>query len=289
MRLINLIQGSEDWLIFRRQNLMASEISSVLGISPWKSRVDLWREKVLGHVKPVYLPATERGKALEQPALRCAEEMLEMSFTPLVVLSDEYPQFGASLDGYDPINEVVIEIKAPNQKTHNEALKGIIPDHYFVQIQWQLLVTGAKKGIYFSFSGIDGHAIWVDPCQETFDKMIKAGTAFLKSIDELEEPKATDADYIKETSSEWLEYAELKKKTTEALRQAKHDDDVVKAKLEELAAGRVRIRSEGLIYYETISKGAIDWLAFLESKGIDPKEAEAFRKAPVVRTNVRIS
>ena len=44
----NLIQGSAEWHAFRRQHYTASDAPAMLGISPYKTRAELLREKATG-------------------------------------------------------------------------------------------------------------------------------------------------------------------------------------------------------------------------------------------------
>ena len=284
-------QGSPQWHAFRRVHLCASDVRSVIGICPFKgTKLQVWDSKCLGRDRPFFSPAAERGQFLEPSARAWLEDKLGFEFPAACVESSSDPWAAASLDGINQEHRIVAEIKCGGKALHEKALKGEIPDYYLCQIDWQLFCTGYDKAIYVSFMGLDGVIVEVERNQSRIDKLVKECKKFwFEHVLEFECPKASDADWIEETSSEWLEYAELKKKTTEALRQARFQDEAVKAKLEELADGRVRIGSPGLLYFQTIQPGPIDYKAFLKSKGKDPKEAEKFRTAPIVKTNVRVS
>jgi len=289
MKIVNFEQTSDEWLDWRRGKMTASRIACAMNRSPFGTAYSLWCEIVLGKVKPMYMPAVDRGRALEEPARYCAEQMLGMTFTPLCVESDENPSWAASLDGYNPENDVVIEIKAPGKEVLAKAEKGIIPDEYFLQIQWQLLVTGAKKACYFCYSGLSGMAIWVEPCPDTFEKMKRTAIEFQGYVDRLEEPDLTDQDVIDDNSVEWLEFARLKIQTAEALRQAQFDDDTVKAKLEQIAGTRARIRGGGVLYTQTKRPGNINYKSVVESLDISDEELEKFRGSPVTTTRITIT
>lgn len=64
----NLVQGSEEWHAFRSTRFGASEASAMLGISPYKTRTDLLKEKATG-VTPEVTAMTQvifdRGHAVE--------------------------------------------------------------------------------------------------------------------------------------------------------------------------------------------------------------------------------
>ena len=68
--IVNLVQGSEQWLAHRRGLRNASESAAVLGISPWCTPYQLWLLKT-GRAEPNVNVAMRRGTALE-PAARAA-------------------------------------------------------------------------------------------------------------------------------------------------------------------------------------------------------------------------
>jgi predicted phage-related endonuclease len=49
------------------------------------------------------------------------------------------------------IAEAILEIKCPNERTHKEALLGIVPKYYSDQIQHQFACTGACICYYVSY------------------------------------------------------------------------------------------------------------------------------------------
>lgn len=50
---LNLKHGSSEWLYFRRTGIGGSDASAVLGLNPWKSNVELYKEKLGGEPKPI--------------------------------------------------------------------------------------------------------------------------------------------------------------------------------------------------------------------------------------------
>lgn len=288
MRFIQLEQGTPEWLLWRRSRICASDIAAIMGKSPFTTPNQIWRQKVIGVENPVFGPAVQRGKDLEPAARACAEEKLGYNFEPLCVESEEFPRYGASLDGYDPVEDLIIEIKCPGEKTHAIALRGEVPDYYYLQMQWQLLVTGAKKAVYFSFAGLDGASVWVDPDPMVFSQMRHAADKFLVYIDNLEEPPLSDKDWDDEKSEDWIEIANEYRALIEQQQQIEYEIRVRKTRLEELAKGRVRIRGGGIKYYQSIRQGSVDYNAFLQHIGADVSKLATYRKPPIVTTNVRI-
>ena len=44
-RIVQLTQGSPEWLEYRRSRRNASETAAVMGLSPWNTPYQLWLEK----------------------------------------------------------------------------------------------------------------------------------------------------------------------------------------------------------------------------------------------------
>lgn len=144
-------QRTDDWEKWRRQGIGASDAPIIMGVSPWTTRKQLWEQK-LG-ISPPFKGnwATERGNRLE-PVARAAYELeFARDMPPRLVEHKDHPWMRASLDGFNEIDNIVLEIKIPGKKSHECAKKGKIPDCYYAQVQHQLFVTGAKEAHYYSY------------------------------------------------------------------------------------------------------------------------------------------
>ena len=141
----------EEWLQDRHDNpsIGASMSSSILGYNPWQSAVDVWDQ--LLH---------PNGGIDDNLALYLGREMepivkkLFMDKTGLKVLNDnkiriddEYEFLTTNLDGV-----VVGEGIPVEYKTTAKPWDGDIPDHYFVQLQHQMMVTESPSIYYCSLS-----------------------------------------------------------------------------------------------------------------------------------------
>lgn len=150
-KIIDLQQGSEEWLSFRECHIGASDAPIIMGKSPWMTMEELWEIKA-GFRKPKPKTAKmQRGNDLEDEARKLLNEQMKMEFRPIVLQSIEYPFLSASLDGINDGFNTICEIKCPNDKTHKDALNGIVPEYYEIQIQHQLLISDAKRCLYFSY------------------------------------------------------------------------------------------------------------------------------------------
>lgn len=151
MGIINLPQNSPEWLEWRRSRVTATDVSILLGSNPFRTRLELWEEKLQLRPPQELNSAMTRGQTLEPEARKLACELLDIKFEPIVCESTENPWLAASLDGISECNKYILEIKCPKLSVHENAIKGQIADYYKDQMQTQLLVTGCEKCYFCSY------------------------------------------------------------------------------------------------------------------------------------------
>lgn len=150
MRIANdFVQGSKEWVASRATGIGASEIAVVLGISPFQTQFELWCEKTKLVARPPFpeyaVKAMAKGSLYEPEARAAHEKIAGGSFIPLNILHDEYDWLKASLDGYCKKLNRIGEYKVPGKAALAKARKGKIDDHYFAQVQLQLLLSGTES------------------------------------------------------------------------------------------------------------------------------------------------
>jgi putative phage-type endonuclease len=172
MRYVSHEQGSAAWLAWRSGGIGASDAAIVLGLSPFKTAERLFQEMVGDVLPELSSYAMRRGQRLEPVAREEYERRHGFPMEPCCGEHEEMGWLRASLDGLSVLGDLVLEIKWPNFKAHEEALGGRVPEYYWPQVQHQLLVTGAEKLHYLScsqhsqFEREDRFAIvevWPDP------------------------------------------------------------------------------------------------------------------------------
>lgn len=150
MPIIQLEQGSPEWLSYRQGKVMATCTPVILGSNPFKTKLELWEEKLNLRPGPELNDAMKRGTELEPIARMVVEEMLGMEFTPCVYESDEHKWMASSLDGLSDCGKYIIELKCPtNPKLHFNNKEGIIPEYYLDQMQHQLICVPDAVINYF--------------------------------------------------------------------------------------------------------------------------------------------
>lgn len=150
---VNMIKLSnrEEWLQ-NRTRIGGSDASAIVGMNPYKSNVDLWKEKMT-HALPEDIsdkPYVRYGTLAEEHlralfALDFPEYKVEYEENNMF-LNDRYPWAHASLDGWltDPDGRKgILEIKTTEilQSMQREKWKNRIPDNYFIQVIHYLMVT----------------------------------------------------------------------------------------------------------------------------------------------------
>ena len=146
------VRDDAHWHELRAQHIGGSDIGSLLGISPYKTRWQLYMEKA-GKLTPEDLSnnkAVQAGTYLEGGIARWASDIWDMKLEKVGVYYtvDDVPGMGASLDYATPDGSPV-EIKWSarghgwlyQQDTIIEA-----PEHYLLQVQHQIACVDAKHG-----------------------------------------------------------------------------------------------------------------------------------------------
>ena len=144
----------EEWLNNRKEGLGGSDSSIILGISPFKSNIDLWLEKT-GKKEPRDISNNEKVKYGHE-----AEDSIRNLFMLdhseyelfhdefMILRSNKYPFLQASLDGEltdtNTGEHGILEIKTTEimNKQMLDEWKNGIPNQYYTQCLHYLIVTG---------------------------------------------------------------------------------------------------------------------------------------------------
>lgn len=146
-------QRSQIWLDYRDQGLGASDAAVIMGASPYKTIKQLWDDK-LGQGEPFIMnAAVQNGIDLEPKARSEFELATGLKVKPLCAINKKHSWLRASLDGCSDDGQVTVEIKCPAYPAlHNKIIKtSEVPVYYYPQVQYQLLVTNAVVGCYWTF------------------------------------------------------------------------------------------------------------------------------------------
>ena len=154
MKTHQLIQGSKEWSTHRSNFFNASDAPAMMGCSPYKTRTQLLQEIHTG-ITPEVDIATQRrfdeGHRIEALARPLAEAIIGMELYPV---TGSEGKFSASFDGLTMCETVAFEHKTLNAELL--ACLGVgcegrdLPPQYQVQMEQQLMVSGAEKVLFMA-------------------------------------------------------------------------------------------------------------------------------------------
>jgi putative phage-type endonuclease len=221
LQISELDQGSQEWLDLRKTKITATDASIIMGANHWKTKIQLYYEKLSNN--PPMLPneRMKRGLDLEPVARQLFILQTGIFVEPAVVVSDWAM---ASLDGISSDGKVIVEIKCPGEKDHSIALYGKVPDHYYPQLQHQMYVTGVQLAYYFSFDGIDGVAVMVKRDDEYIEKMVEKEKKFYECLINKIPPEPSEGDYIERNDDLWEQCASRWKSVTDAIKDLEKEE-----------------------------------------------------------------
>lgn len=148
---MQVLPNSEDWLKHRTK-IGGSDASAILGKNPYKTNVELWKDKAF-HLMPEDIsdkPYVKYGTEAE----KYLRELFKMDYPQYEMFyeennmwtNDAYPFAHASLDGWlkDEAGRMgVWECKTTNilQSRQKEKWDHRLPENYYIQILHYLMVT----------------------------------------------------------------------------------------------------------------------------------------------------
>ena len=204
------LSSRDEWLERRKGKIGGSDAASIVGVSPWKSNVQLYREKIWeadpGDISDS--PAVVYGVKAE-PLLR---DLFILDHPQMAVNYEEwnswentrYPWALASLDGWlidDRNRNGILEIKTATIRTSAQRKEwdGRIPDHYYVQVLHYMMVMEADFAVLRAcirregaegFAGADIRDYWIEraECLEDIQILETEEELFFRKIQNREEP-----------------------------------------------------------------------------------------------------
>lgn len=281
MTIIELEQGTPEWLAWRARRRMASESPALCGVSPWapKTPLQLWELKT-GLTTIDQTPAMLHGIVHEGRARELYEWDHECRMDACLVEDED--QYGASLDGFSPGDRRIIEIKCPMKGAASDLWLGmlhakpVIPEHYRVQVQHQLMVSGAEVCDFVVYDAeLDSYRtaeIAPDPGRQLSIRF--AWDAFWPFYESRMPPEAIEGDYVERFDGEWLELEAEYLLAKSRLRGAEAAEVEIRERLLALT-GESSCRGEALRVTRYWARGNVDYAQIPILKGVD---TEPYRK-----------
>lgn len=162
MNVYEVVQGSSEWGALRASCFTASEAPVMAGVSKYTSRSDLLKQKYTGEM-PEVTPAQQRlfdkGHATEASARPIAERIIGEELYPCTATHDDHEWMLASFDGCTMLEDVIFEHKMINADLRT-ATAETLAEHYKVQMDQQLAVSGAEKCLFMASDGTENDCNW---------------------------------------------------------------------------------------------------------------------------------
>jgi putative phage-type endonuclease len=284
-RKINVAQGTEEWKAIRRQYLTASQAPVLFGISPYQSRLDLYEEKLFGREMPIddfRVGLFAKAYEAEAQAREWILSHMGIRFAPSVLVSVEHPELLASLDGHDESGDVILEAKYMGTSSLAEMKNHQFKPHHICQIQAQLLVSGAKKCMYFATDPNGEAAVAeIEPDPSYQGEIARLAEAFMRDLRAGEAPEPSDRDTL--VVEDDPRFEELQAARAVLDQAEAHFEKLKKAIAKEYEKHR-RIRCGEITFTRSLRKGNVQYAKIPELKSID---LEKYRGAPIETVTVR--
>jgi len=269
-----VIQGTDEWLALRKTKITATDASVIMGVSPWKTKIQLYNEKISQNDNTFVNESMQRGLDLEPIARDLFNIQTGIKMNPTVVIKDWAM---ASLDGISSCGQFIVEIKCPGHKDHAISLEGKIPDQYYPQIQHQMYVTDLQFAYYYSFDGIEGVIVIVKRDDEYIAKMVEEEKKFYECLINKIPPESNQDNFIERNDDLWEEYASQWKLVTESIKELEIEEEKLRKKLIFLS-GESNSKGAGISLCQIQRKGNIDYSKIPELKTLN---LDLYRKASI--------
>lgn len=206
---ISYFESTDEWMKARKA-IGGSDASALVGLNPYKTNIDLWKEKTGRAAAPDisnedYVKFGHDAEPLLRELFALDHPQYEVGYVENnMFINDRYPFAHASLDGWLTEKETgrkgILEIKTTNilQSMQREKWNDRIPDNYYCQVLWYLMVTEfdfaiLKARLRSDWQGetritIRHYIIERSEVQEDIDELEKAGWKMWKAIQEDREP-----------------------------------------------------------------------------------------------------
>jgi len=274
----------EEWLSWRKKGIGGSDISSLLGLNPWRSPLALYYDKVSedDETEEEESIAMELGKELE-PFLRekFANWMLKNEFVAITVEEEpfmmQHPEHEwalANIDGkfiHPEKGLCGLELKTTNEFARKDWEDDELPIYYFLQIQWYMGVTGIQNFyVGYLIGNRKFDAKHIPRNDEVIEEIFKQAGDFWHNHVLAKIPPApigldSDTDTLKkmypfedENTIELHDYQEKRDKYKELMGQRKELDQEIEAIKQEFMAAmgesEVAMVGDRKVIWKTINK-----------------------------------
>ncbi len=276
---VDIPQGSPGWHRWRDEGATASNTAVVLGVSPHKTALELWRELV-GLCEPVDLSMIDqvrKGHLREPLAAEWFEQQYGNVTGPCCGESVLNPIMRASFDAF--YGDHPLEIKNLSDTNHLEVLNQREESShyklYFWQVQHQMYVSGADRGYLLFWNPVHTPICFeIKRSEEAIMKLLKANLEFFEKVQRGIPP---EFDFSRDTffiNRSWEHYEkwrdagkhirqllDMRSKISNELKNINNQLDERKAQLVPDIGNHYAVEGAGLRLCSSQRDGSINWEA----------------------------
>jgi putative phage-type endonuclease len=232
--------AESDWLAWRQRGIGGSDVAAICGISPYKSAIQVYLEKLGLAEDQEENQAMRWGKLLE-PVI--ADEFSRQTGLPVVPVNAilQHPEYDWALANVDrlivadglsagpeglmvPGDTGILEVKNTSAYLAKAWEEGEVPQYYITQLQWYLWVLGLQWGYFAPLIG--GNKLLTDKRMdidlELVEPMLKICGDFWQMV-QLRTPPAPDGGAASTEALKML-YPHAKAGSIVALADVSEDD-----------------------------------------------------------------
>ena len=194
----SFLQGSPEWHAHRSSHFNASDAPAMMDVSSYKTRRQLMHDMHTGapaEVDPATQARFNAGHRFEALARPLAEQIIGEDLFPVTVSNGK---LSASLDGITMLGDVIWEHKTLNATLREAKARGLdgneLPMQYQVQMEQQMLVSGAEKCLFMASAWndddelIDEYHCWYTSTPDIRRQIIGGWEQFERDLAQYQSP-----------------------------------------------------------------------------------------------------
>ncbi|HEY5236132.1 MAG TPA: YqaJ viral recombinase family protein [Rhabdochlamydiaceae bacterium] len=288
----------KEWLEWRRGGIGSSDAPIIMGVSPWSTPLQLWKDKVEGTPEKAQNAAMKRGTDLEPMIRDRLEDDFQLLLAPKNICHPDFEWMRSSLDAIDWLGHHIFEIKCPGKADHDTAMKGQVPEKYIPQLQHQLACACLPYMTYVSFYEGSYVAVKVERDEEYINILVEKEREFWDCVLNKTPPEKTSQDHQeKDSDPEWRKLVSEWRETYVSLKSCEEKEKILRAKIIEASGGAssvgggvklTRQECQGSIDYDRATTEYIQQIQQLLGDSAPSLDLNAYRKPSIQKFRLSI-
>ena len=178
------MKNKQEWLRERKNYLGGTDLSSIAGLNPYRTALDVYLDKTSDDIRCETSPAMRWGNLLEEAVAKAYSEDTgqTIEIEPNTIYHPSMKFLGANIDRWVGDKEYVLECKTAGftrGKEWGEEGTDQIPESYLVQVAYYAAICAVPKvDIAVLIGGQDFRIYTYERSKELEDKLIKIACNF---------------------------------------------------------------------------------------------------------------